>query len=62
MTGSHLFRLKPWMPDEDEQLRAMLIAGRTPAEIAINLRRTAEAVKARARRLRLSFKQVEARR
>jgi hypothetical protein len=56
---SHL-RL-PWTPEGDEQLKSMIIAGRTAAEIAIKSKRTVEAVYARARVLRLSFKRVNVR-
>jgi hypothetical protein len=49
-----------WTPEDDEQLKSMVIAGRTPAEIATKLKRTTAAVQARARRFRLSFNRVRA--
>jgi hypothetical protein len=58
MPRSFLSRL--WTPEEDEQMRSMLMAGRAPAEIAIELRRSTWAVYARARSFRLSFKRVKA--
>jgi hypothetical protein len=53
---SSLSRL--WTPEDDERLKSMILAGRTPAEIAIKLRRSVAAVYARAHRFRLSFKRV----
>jgi hypothetical protein len=50
-----------WTPEDDHQLKTMAAAGRTPDQIAINLRRTAEAVKTRARVFHLSFKRVKVR-
>jgi DNA-directed RNA polymerase specialized sigma24 family protein len=52
---------RQWTPKEDEQLRSLIVGGRTPAEIAIKLRRSVGAVYARAHRFRLSFKRVKAR-
>jgi hypothetical protein len=60
MTGPRLFPTMLWTPEEDGKLRSMLLAGRTAAEIAIKLRRSVSAVQVRARRIRLSFKQVKA--
>jgi hypothetical protein len=56
----HLFSSRWWTPEEDEQMRSMAVAGRTPAEIAFKLKRTIWAVQARARRFRLSFKRIRA--
>jgi DNA-directed RNA polymerase specialized sigma24 family protein len=48
--------LKLWTPKEDEALRLMIIAGRRPGEIAVELRRSLSAVRTRAYHLRLTFK------
>jgi hypothetical protein len=47
--------------EEDEQLRSMIMAGRTAREIATELKRTVAAVRRRAGQLRLSFRRVKAR-
>jgi hypothetical protein len=60
MTGPRLFHSMPWTPEEDEQLKSLLMAGRTPAAIAIKLKRTTAAVHRRARVLGLSFKRAKA--
>ena len=49
----------PWTPEDGEQLRTMMIVGRTPDQIAIALGRTTAAVWSRARLLGLSFKRVK---
>jgi hypothetical protein len=61
MTGPRLFHSMPWTPADDEQLKSMIFAGRTPREIATKLRRSASSVIHRASRLRLSFRLVKAR-
>jgi hypothetical protein len=53
--------LKAWTPQEDERLTSMIVAGRRPAEIAVELRRTIPAVRWRASLLRLSFKRLRTR-
>jgi DNA-directed RNA polymerase specialized sigma24 family protein len=53
--------LKSWTPKEDEALRLMVIAGRRPGEIAVELRRSLSAVRTRAQKLRLSFKRLRQR-
>jgi hypothetical protein len=58
MTGHRFFHSMPWTPADDEQLRSMLMAGRTAAEIATKLKRSVAAVHRRARVLGLSFKRV----
>jgi DNA-directed RNA polymerase specialized sigma24 family protein len=39
--------LKAWTPKEDEALRSVVIAGRRPEEIAVKLRRSLGAIRAR---------------
>ena len=51
------YGIKAWTPEEEERLRSMISEGLRPHEIAVKLHRTVEAVYARAKRLRLSFKQ-----
>jgi hypothetical protein len=50
-----------WTPKDDERLKAMIIAGWAPREIAIRLMRSIAAVYARASLFGLSFKRVKAR-
>jgi hypothetical protein len=52
---------RQWAPEEDNQLRSLIVAGERPAEIAIRLRGSIVAVYARAHRFRLSFKRVQQR-
>jgi hypothetical protein len=52
--------VKAWTPEEDEQLRLMMITGVRPAEIAIKLKRSESSVRNRARAFGLSFKRVKA--
>ena len=51
-------QLKRWTPQDDEELRSMVLAGRRPIEIAAKLQRSRPAVLKRARILGLSFKLV----
>jgi DNA-directed RNA polymerase specialized sigma24 family protein len=46
---------KDWTPDDDAALRKMVLEGRSPTEIAIELKRSLSAVKARAHRLGISL-------
>ena len=55
-------RIKLWTSKEDERLRSMIIAGKRPPEIATELQRSVLAVNARARKLRLSFRSLKAKR
>jgi hypothetical protein len=50
-----------WTLEDDQQLKSMAAAGRTPDQIAIKLRRTVMAVRTRARVFHLSFKRVKVR-
>jgi hypothetical protein len=52
---------RQWAPNEDNQLRSLIVAGERPAEISVRLRRSIGAVYARAHRFRLSFKRVQQR-
>ena len=52
---------RQWTPEQDDQLRSLIVAGGRPAEIAVKLRRSIAAVYARAHRFRLSFKRVQQR-
>ena len=52
---------RQWAPNEDNQLRSLIVAGERPAEIAVRLRRSIGSVYARAHRFRLSFKRVQQR-
>lgn len=45
---------RPWTPEEDEQLRAMLLAGKSISVIAVRHKRSPSAIKARAQVLGLS--------
>jgi DNA-directed RNA polymerase specialized sigma24 family protein len=46
---------RDWTPDDDEVLRKMVLEGRSPTEIALELERSISAVKARAHRLGISL-------
>jgi hypothetical protein len=45
-----------WTPEEDGQLRSMVVAGLSSREVAATLRRSVAAVYARAHRLGLTFR------
>lgn len=47
---------RPWLPEDDEQLRALTLKGTTAASIAKRLERTEEAIRNRAQKLKVSFK------
>jgi hypothetical protein len=50
-----------WTREEDNQLKSMIVAGRTPAEVAVKLSRSVAAVHARAYQFGLSFKRIQLR-
>ena len=50
--------VKVWTPVEDEQVRQMVVAGSTLADVAVALGRSEKAVKSRAYFLRLSLKRI----
>jgi DNA-binding NarL/FixJ family response regulator len=52
---------KPWTPEEEEQLRSLIMTGLRPHEIAVKLRRSVSAVRTRAYYLRFSFKRLSRR-
>ena len=54
-------RGKRWTPDDDKQLRSLVIAGYSAAEIAAKLNRTISAINRRACGLRISLKRVPCR-
>jgi hypothetical protein len=43
----------PWAPEEDERLRALALSGASVAEMAKQMKRSAEAVRSRAYRLKI---------
>ena len=43
----------PWAPEEDERLRALALSGASIAEMAKQMKRSAEAVRSRAYRLKI---------
>jgi hypothetical protein len=43
----------PWAPEEDERLRALALSGASVAEMAKLIKRSAEAVRSRAYRLKI---------
>jgi len=45
---------RPWTAKEDDQLRAMLAAGKSVAAISVRQKRTTTAIKARAQSLGIS--------
>jgi hypothetical protein len=49
MTNSRALT-RPWTPDEEDRLRILLDAGKTAAEIAVELRRTRDAIYGRVQR------------
>jgi hypothetical protein len=51
--------LTHWTPQEDEELRLMILAGQRPIEIAAKLHRSKSAVMKRARALGLPFKRIK---
>lgn len=46
---------RPWTPEDDGQLRAMFLDGKTVAQVAIRIQRTGAATRNRAQHLRVSF-------
>jgi hypothetical protein len=47
---------KEWTPDEDDLLRKLVLKNCAPADIAIDLKRSLPAIKARAHRLGISLR------
>jgi hypothetical protein len=43
----------PWSPDEDERLRTLALSGASVAEMAKQMKRSPEAVRSRAYRLKI---------
>jgi hypothetical protein len=43
----------PWAPEEDERLRALALSGASVAEMAKQIKRSEEAVRSRAYRLKI---------
>jgi hypothetical protein len=43
----------PWAPEEDERLRALALSGASVAEMAKQMKRSPEAVRSRAYRLKI---------
>jgi len=43
----------PWSPDEDERLRTLALSGASVAEMAKQMKRSEEAVRSRAYRLKI---------
>ncbi len=43
----------PWSPDEDERLRTLALSGASVAEMAKRMKRSEEAVRSRAYRLKI---------
>jgi hypothetical protein len=43
----------PWAPEEDQRLRALALSGASVAEMAKQMKRSAEAVRSRAYRLKI---------
>jgi hypothetical protein len=52
-------RRRFWEPDEDKQLREMVEAGKSPAMIALRLKRTVAAVRGRLTVLRITARRVQ---
>ena len=50
---------RPWTPEEDDRLRALLEGGASKTLIAAKLNRTLPAIRGRASILRLSFTQIK---
>jgi hypothetical protein len=44
---------KPWAPEEDQRLRALALSGASVAEMAKQMKRSEEAVRSRAYRLKI---------
>ena len=54
------YRVRPWSREEEDKFRSMIAAGRSPADVAVELHRSVSAVQARAHLLRLSFRLARA--
>jgi hypothetical protein len=52
-------RNRPWTPEEDGRLRALLEGGASKMLVAAKLNRTLSAIRGRASILRLSFTQIK---
>jgi hypothetical protein len=52
-------RNRPWTPEEDGRLRALLEGGASKTLITAKLNRTLSAIRSRASILRLSFTQIK---
>jgi hypothetical protein len=52
-------RNRPWTPEEDDRLRALLEGGASKTLIVVKLNRTLSAIRGRASILRLSFTQIK---